>query len=82
MGDKYYDKADIRRSGAEMGVLIGRQFLVAKFMTTEFYLGAGGFRKSQKEVFVSGEVPWPDREFVDVIFRPYLGWTFGFFFPW
>jgi hypothetical protein len=82
LGYNILDKADIRRSGTEMGILIGRQFLIGKFVSTEFYLGAGAFRKSQKEVFVSGEVYWPDREIVDVIFRPYLGWTVGFFFPW
>jgi hypothetical protein len=73
---------NISRTGPELGVLIGRQFLIGKFISTEFYLGAGAYRQVYKEEFVSGDLDGLVPKDVLLTFRPYLGWTVGFFFPW
>ncbi len=79
----YDTKFNANRSGIEIGALFGRQFLLAKFITTEFYIGAGAFRQTTKEHYYSEAVePMPDRKEMLMLFRPYLGWTVGFFIPW
>jgi hypothetical protein len=73
-------KVNLSRKGPEMGLVFGRQFLIFKHITTEAYLGVGTYFQFSKEDYVS----WPHDEViseqVSFKFRPYLGWSVGYFF--
>jgi hypothetical protein len=73
-------KVNLSRSGSELGLVFGRQFLIAKHITTEVYIGAGTYLQFSKEDYVSGPLDEVIPEQVNFKFRPYLGWTAGYFF--
>ena len=71
---------NLSRSGPEIGIILGRQFLVFNHFTTELYFGGGTYLQFYKEEYISG----PENEVIPkqtiFTFRPYLGWTIGYYF--
>jgi hypothetical protein len=71
---------NLSRNGPELGLVFGRQFLIFRHITTEAYVGAGTYLQFSKEDYVSGLQEEVIPEQVNFKFRPYLGWTAGYFF--
>jgi hypothetical protein len=71
---------DLQRKGPELGIVLGRQFLVLKHFTTELYFGGGTYLQFYKEDYIAG----PENEVIPkqtiFKFRPYLGWSIGYYF--
>ena len=71
---------NLHRNGPEFGIVFGRQFLVLKQFTTELYLGTGAYVQFYNEEFISGIESETLTNEIFVKFRPYVGWTIGYYF--
>ena len=71
---------NLHRNGPEFGIVFGRQFLVLKQFTTELYLGTGAYVQFYNEEFISGIESETLTNEIFIKFRPYIGWTIGYFF--
>ena len=63
----------LKRSGPEIGIIAGHQFLALKHITIELYMGAGTYLQSYRETFISGN----ENEMIPVqikIYFPALFW--------
>ncbi|NOU48000.1 MAG: DUF3575 domain-containing protein [Bacteroidales bacterium] len=74
-------EVNVNRSGPELGFTLGRQLLIGKYITTEFYCGMGTYLQFYDEEYISGIISDLRQNEVFFTFRPYLGWTIGFFIP-
>jgi len=72
---------NVQRNTPEFGIVLGRQMLMSKHITTEFYFGIGNALQFYSEEAIPGiaSVIKPDNKIV--LLRPYLGWTMGYFIP-
>jgi len=71
---------NLHRNGPEIGILFGKQFLILKHVTTEFYLGTGAYMQIYNEEYISGTKSETLKNEFYVKFRPYIGWTIGYYF--
>ncbi|MCC7318472.1 MAG: hypothetical protein IT219_08050 [Bacteroidales bacterium] len=71
---------NIHRNGPEMGIIFGRQFLILKHITTELYIGTGAYMQFYDEDYISGNISETLTNEFYVQFRPYLGWSVGYYF--
>lgn len=71
---------NLHRYGPEFGVLFGKQFLILKHLTTELYFGTGASVQVFNEDFISGYESETLTNEIFVKFRPYVGWTIGYYF--
>jgi len=71
---------NLYRNGTELGLLIGRQFIISKNFSCELYLGVGNYIQVYKEQFISGNdstlIPKENR----YVFKPYFGLSLGYYF--